>query len=78
MQILSRISHSLDGARAVGSTDFLKYVPSLLDFPPTRPRTCETLGNLAFHCTLLLDEALETRLELLVRCFFYPVLKGAS
>ncbi|KAJ7347072.1 hypothetical protein DFH08DRAFT_870192 [Mycena albidolilacea] len=66
IQILCRVSRSLSGARAVGSTDFLKYVPSLLDFATTRLLACETLNNLAFHRILLLDAALQTRLELLV------------
>ncbi|KAJ7873835.1 hypothetical protein B0H14DRAFT_123249 [Mycena olivaceomarginata] len=50
IQILCRVGRSLDGARAVGSTDFLNYVPSLLDFattrhhPPTDVRDAEQLG----------------------------------
>jgi hypothetical protein len=51
IQILCRVSRSLDGARAVGSTDFLKYVPSLLEFATIRLLTRETLDDLAFHCT---------------------------
>ncbi|KAJ7347064.1 hypothetical protein DFH08DRAFT_870176 [Mycena albidolilacea] len=66
IQILCRVSRSLSGARAVGSTNFLKYVPSLLDFATTRLLACETLNHLAFHRILLLDAALQTRLELLV------------
>jgi hypothetical protein len=65
MQILSRISSSLDGARAVGSADFMKYTPALLNFATTRPLTCETLNNL----TWLLDEPLEFFLRCL-RSFF--------
>jgi hypothetical protein len=65
MQILSRISSSLDGARTVGSTDFVKYTPVLLNFATTRPLTWETLYNLA----LLLDEAFEFFLRCL-RSFF--------
>jgi hypothetical protein len=65
MQILSRISSSLDGARAICSTDFVKYAPALLDFATTRQLTCETLDNL----DVLLDEPLEFFLRCL-RSFF--------
>ncbi|KAF7362690.1 hypothetical protein MVEN_00618300 [Mycena venus] len=50
--VLSKITRCRDGARTVGDTKIIEYVPNLLDSNNSRSLICETLGNLALYQAL--------------------------
>ncbi|KAK7057928.1 hypothetical protein R3P38DRAFT_2843693 [Favolaschia claudopus] len=66
IDILWKLSHSLEAARAIQKTNILEYVPDLLEDSDLRSLTCEILGNISLHQRVTLDESTKEQLERLI------------
>ncbi|KAK7043504.1 hypothetical protein R3P38DRAFT_3177976 [Favolaschia claudopus] len=65
VELLWELSPLPEVAPTVQKTHFLEYVPDLLDDDELCSPTCGILSNMTFHTSLVLDESIKERLEVI-------------